>query len=87
MPGEHALSADLDFEDGDWDVEGTDYEEEFREAVETVRDDHDQEVLVEADSLYYLNVRWNDPTDTIRFDVLALTEVFEVPADEEGDAS
>ncbi len=67
MRGEHTLSADLDFEtDDDWVIEDTEYAEEFREAVETVREDHDAEVMVDANDMYQLRVRWNDPTDEIR---------------------
>lgn len=78
MNVDHAESTDLTFETDDWEIEGYNYEAEFREAVETVRDDHDEEVLVEADSLYYLRVRWNDETDEVRFDVLAVSETFVV---------
>ncbi len=77
MRGEHRLSADLDFEtDDDWVIEDTEYAEEFRDAVETVREDHDAEVMVDANDMYQLRVRWNDPTDEIRFDVYGISETF-----------
>jgi len=78
MRGEFAISADIGFKDGDWtfDDEEADYIDEFRDAVETVRDDHDEEVLVQADGPYNLRVRWNDKTDEVRFDVYGLSRTY-----------
>jgi len=85
MQGERVLTADLELND-EWDIEGSDREDEFRDAVETVRDNHDSEVFVEAESLYHLKVRWNDSTDEVRFDVLAAAGTYVVEEDEGGDA-
>jgi len=85
MRGEHTLSADLEFDLEDWTIEGTHYEEEFRDAVETVREDHDAKVLVDADELYKIRVRWNDPTDEIRFDFYGISETFRLVDEDGGD--
>jgi hypothetical protein len=66
---ERSLTADVEFND-DWEVDPeADYAAAFHDAVETVRDDHDAEVLIEADELYVLKVYWNTKTSEVRFAV------------------
>lgn len=55
----------LDGVDDEWDVESLDYADELKDAIETVRDDHDEEVIVQAESIWIHRVHWNENTDSV----------------------
>lgn len=76
MYGEHALSANITFDKEKWDIEDSEWNDEFKKAVQAVREHHEKEIVVDADALYKLRVRWNGKTDEVRFDVYAISETF-----------
>lgn len=55
----------LDGVDDEWDVESLDYTEELKDAIETVRNDHDEEIIVESDSVWIHKVSWNEKTECV----------------------
>ena len=62
---EHRTTADVSFDDGDWEIAGKDYEAELRDAIQETRDNHDAEIIVDPDDIYLFQVRWNDNTDSV----------------------
>jgi hypothetical protein len=74
----HRTTADVQFEDDDWDIAGKDYEDELREAIATAREDHDAEIVVEPDDIYLFKVRWNENTDSVWVSVFGYSLGLEV---------
>jgi hypothetical protein len=78
--------------DYDWNDEPleTDKIEGLNEAIEHVRNNREDKILVRCDDrVADYDVYWNDPTDTVRFAAVVMGASYEVPAendDEEGDA-
>lgn len=51
--------------DDTWEIGELDHGEDLAEAIETVRADHDETVIVEADSIWMHEVYWNENTDSV----------------------
>lgn len=50
--------------DDEWIIDDLDCADELREAIATVREDHDAEEIVET-SIWLLKAYWNDNTDEV----------------------
>lgn len=48
-----------------WNTEEFDGGEEIDEAIEKVREDHDETVLINGDSIWVFEVHWNENTDSV----------------------
>lgn len=69
-----------------WDVDDLDCAEELRDAVKTVREDSDESVVVEGDSIWMYEVYWNDNTDSVWVSLFGYHGGFEVQAPVGGSA-
>lgn len=75
---EHVLSGDVEMATEGFDLTTLDARDAVLDAIETVRTDHNERVLVDEDPMYVLRIRWNDSTDAVRVDALSVNEVWEV---------
>lgn len=78
---ERALDTDVGLTPGDWRVDGKDWEDAFRIAVDRVRQNPGAEKTIFADRQFVLRVRWNEPTETVRVDVFVNDHTRELKRD------
>lgn len=65
MKLERKTSCQLNQVEDTWEFEQLDNPEKLKNAIVAVIEDHDEEVLIETDGLWILNVHWNDNTDSV----------------------
>ena len=49
----------------EWDIDDMECADELRDAIQTVRDDHDHEVRLEEPPLWLLEVKWNEKREQV----------------------
>lgn len=64
--------------DDEWDIDARDESEEIKEAIQAVREDHDEERIVEVDPVWVLSIYWNENTDSVWAAVYGYHGGFEV---------
>lgn len=62
---ETATTCQLQDVEDTWAVDDLDYGDELRDAIATVRDDHDEEVLIDSGRIWMHKVVWNEKTDSV----------------------
>lgn len=58
-------SCNLSGVDDEWDIEAMDCGDELKDAIQAVRENHDESRIVETDTVWILRAYWNDNTDSV----------------------